>query len=193
MNEDTMKDIIRDAHALAESSAAEDLIRAGAETIARRLERLVAHGLYITPKAALDVVAGERPLDMMLKTPMSEGVKECGSEGVKKPVLIGNFSNKTAALSFSFLDGLDIQVTAREVRQGQWTIEGRSRGTCRIMASVFGGRGTARRYARFIRNGMVSRAMKLKHNQNRRAANPSNPSNPSNLSNLSNLKLTTNN
>ena len=107
------------------------------------------------------------------------------SEGVKKRGLAGNISNKTAALSFNFLDGLDIQVTAREVRQGLWTIEGRSRGTCRIMASVFGGRGTARRYAMFIRNGMVSRAMKLKHNPNRRAANLSNPSNASNLSNPS--------
>ena len=182
MNTDTIQDIIRDAHALAQSPAAEDLIRAGAETIARRLERLVEHGLYITPKKAVDAVAGERPLDKKLKTPMSEGVTECGSEGVKKPVLIGNFSNKTAALSFNFLDGLDIQVTAREVRQGQWTIEGRSRGTCRIMASAFGGRGTAMRYAKYIRNGMVSRAMKLRHNQNRRAANLSNPSNASNPS-----------
>ena len=85
MNEDTMKDIIRDAHSLAKAeNVTADIVRAGAETIARRLERLVAHGLYITPKAALDVVAGERPLDKMLKTPMSEGVEECGSEGVKK-------------------------------------------------------------------------------------------------------------
>ena len=63
MNNDTMEDIIRDAHALAESSAAEDLIRAGAETIARRLERLVAHGLYITPKKALDEILGNPPLN----------------------------------------------------------------------------------------------------------------------------------
>ena len=85
MNTDTIQDIIRDAHALAQWTGEADLIRSGAETIARRLERLVERGLYITPKAALDVVAGERPLDKMLKTPMSEGVKECGSEGVDSP------------------------------------------------------------------------------------------------------------
>ena len=105
------------------------------------------------------------------------------SEGVKKRGQVCDISNKTTALSFNFCDGLDIQVTAREVKQGLWTIEGRSRGMCRIMASVFGGRGTATRYARFIRNGMVSRAMKLKHNPNRRAANPSNASNLSNPKN----------
>ena len=60
---DTMDAIIRDAHALAQSPAAEDLIRAGAETIARRLERLVAHGLYITPKKALDEIMGNPPMD----------------------------------------------------------------------------------------------------------------------------------
>ena len=110
--------------------------------------------------------------------------KETNGEGdTKNRGLVGTISNKTTALSFSFLDGLDIQVTARKVRQGLWTIEGRSRGTCRIMASVFGGRGTARRYARFIRNGMVSRAKKLKHNPNRRAANLSNASNLSNPTN----------
>ena len=60
MNTDTMKDIIRDAHALAKSQLAEDLIRSGAELLARRLERLVARGLYITPK--VDVPPAAEPV-----------------------------------------------------------------------------------------------------------------------------------
>lgn len=64
MNEDTMKDIIRDAHALAQWTGEADLIRSGAETIARRLERLVERGLYITPKKAVDAVLGNPPMDV---------------------------------------------------------------------------------------------------------------------------------
>lgn len=45
MKEDTIQDIIRDAHALAQWTGDADLIQSGAETIARRLERLVKHGL----------------------------------------------------------------------------------------------------------------------------------------------------
>ena len=202
-----IQDIIRDAHALAQWTGAADLIRSGAETIARRLERLVERGLYITPKAALDVVAGERPLDKMLKTPMNEDTTEdiCPTlnqflnPGLKvdvppaaEPVspdapemkrggkLVGIVCNKSTTLCYCLTDNLDIQVTARETNQGTWAIEGRSRNEVRIVATVFGGRWTAKTYAQFIRNGMVRRAMK--HNPNRRAANPSNPSNASNPS-----------
>ncbi len=64
MNTDTIQDIIRDAHSLAKAeNVTADIVRAGAETIARRLERLVAHGLYITPKKAVDAVLGNPPLN----------------------------------------------------------------------------------------------------------------------------------
>lgn len=58
---DTMKKIIADAHSLAKSEVADDLVRAGVETIARRLERLAEGGLYITPKAAIDAVLANPP------------------------------------------------------------------------------------------------------------------------------------
>ena len=62
MNTDTIQDIIRDAHALAQRTGEADLICSGAETIARRLERLVAHGLYSTPKEAFAVALANPPL-----------------------------------------------------------------------------------------------------------------------------------
>ena len=95
MNTDTIQDIIRDAHALAQWPGEADLIRSGAGAIARRLEWLVSHGLYITPKAALDAVTANPP--------MSEGVKECGSEGVEKRGLVGIRYNDTSIIAPTLL------------------------------------------------------------------------------------------
>lgn len=60
MKEDTIKDIINDARDVAKDT--DGLSQLGIEDIVNRLEKLVEHGLYITPT--------------------SSGVKECGSEGV---------------------------------------------------------------------------------------------------------------
>ena len=51
MTKDTIHAIIKDAHELAKADAAPDITRAGAETIARRLERLVKHGFYVAPES----------------------------------------------------------------------------------------------------------------------------------------------
>lgn len=88
MNNDTMKDIINDVRDLA--SVSDAMTRLGLDGIANRLEQLVERGLYITPKAALDVVAGERPLDKMLKTPIDEeeNVPECMSRAEATRILM---------------------------------------------------------------------------------------------------------
>ena len=176
MNTDTMKDIIRDAHALAQSPAAEDLIRAGAETIARRLERLVERGLYITPKAALDAVTANPP--------MSEGVKECGSEGVEKRGLVGIRYNDTSIIAWNLADNTNIRIGARKAAERAWHIDGYVADSLRISGTVFGGKHATIRYVKFIRNGLTSRARRLKGlKAKRRAANLSNPSNASNPTN----------
>lgn len=73
MNEDALESIIEDAHKLAKADIAPDLVKSCVETIALRLERLVKNGLYVTPKAAMETVAGDRPLDAVLMNPPLEG------------------------------------------------------------------------------------------------------------------------
>lgn len=72
MTKDTIHAIIKDAHELAKADAAPDITRAGAETIARRLERLVKHGFYVAPESinkfareevAADVPPADAPID----------------------------------------------------------------------------------------------------------------------------------
>ena len=89
MNEDTMKEIINDVKDLA-STRKNPMTRLALDGIASRLEKLVADGLYITPKAAVDVVAGERPLDKMLKTTFAEeeDVPECMSRAEGTRILM---------------------------------------------------------------------------------------------------------
>ena len=60
MTNDNIKDIINDARDLAK--AADTMTGLGIEGIAKRLEQLVERGLYVTPKAALDVVTANPPL-----------------------------------------------------------------------------------------------------------------------------------
>ena len=52
MKEDTIKDIINDAHDLATADVSGSLLRFGIEGIATRLEQLVKDGFYVTPEAA---------------------------------------------------------------------------------------------------------------------------------------------
>lgn len=154
MNTDTIQDIIRDAHALAQWPGEADLIRSGAGNIARRLEWLVSHGLYITPKKALDAVTANPP--------MSEGVKECGSEGVEKRGLVGIRYNDTSIIAWNLSDNTNIRIGARKVTERAWHIDGYVADSLRIFATVFGGKHATIRYVRFIRNGLISRALRLK-------------------------------
>lgn len=84
--------------------------------------------------------------------------------------LVGIISNKRNVLAWSYEDGLCVRVMAHELKPELWQLRLESGGSLRMLATVFGGRGTANRLCSYVRNGMVSRAMKLKHNPNRRAA-----------------------
>ncbi len=61
MNEDNIKEIINDVKDLA-ATRKNPMTRLALEGIANRLEALVERGLYVTPKAALDVVTANPPL-----------------------------------------------------------------------------------------------------------------------------------
>lgn len=116
----------------------------------------------------------ENPITQPLNLPGGfDGTANDGEGDTKNRGLVGIRCNATAIVAWSLTDNINIRVDARKVAERAWYIDGYTAGTLRISATVFGGRGTAKTYARFIRNGMVSRAMKLKHNPNRRAANPS--------------------
>ena len=154
MNTDTMKDIIRDAHALAKSQLAEDLIRSGAEIIARRLERLVARGLNITPKKALDEILGNPPMN-----PPAEDAEDAE----EKRGLVGVRHNDLSIVAWNLTENKNIRVTARKVSERAWHIDGYVADTLRISATVFGGKWATLRYAKFIRNGLMSRGMRRKH------------------------------
>ncbi len=61
MTEDNIKEIINDVKDLA-ATRENPMTRLALEGIANRLEALVERGLYVTPKAALDVVTANPPL-----------------------------------------------------------------------------------------------------------------------------------
>lgn len=111
-----------------------------------------------------------------------------GEGDKKKRGLVGIRYNATAIVAWNLCDNKNIRVDARKVSERAWHIDGYVADKLRITATVFGGKHATIRYVKSIRNGLTSRAMRLKHNHNRRAANPSNPSNPSNLSNPTNPK-----
>lgn len=146
MNEDTMKEIINDVKDLA-STRENPMTRLALDGIANRLEQLVERGLYITPKAALDVVAANPPM----------------SEGVKKRGLVGIRFNDMSIVAWNLSDNKNIRVTARKINDHCWHVDGYAADTLRISATVFGGKHETLRYVRFIRNGLMSRVMRRKH------------------------------
>ena len=94
-------------------------------------------------------------------------------EGVKKRGLVGCRHNDTSIVAWNLADNKNIRVDARKVAERAWHIDGYAAGTLRISGTVFGGKHATLRYAKFIRNGLMSRVMRRKHT----AANPSNPTN----------------
>ena len=167
MNTDTIQDIIRDAHALAKAeNVTTDIVRAGAETIARRLERLVAHGLYITPKASLEMLKSSA--DSSTPQPFNFSTGE--GEEVKKRGLVGIRYNDTSIIAWNLADNKNIRVTASKLNERCWHIDGYVADSLRISGTVFGGKHATLRYVKFIRNGLMARVMRRKHA--RRAANP---------------------
>ena len=92
----------------------------------------------------------------------AESAEPESPETPKEHGLVGVRSNDTAAMAWSMTDGLEVLCQARRIKDGVWHLEGRSSGRLYIDATVFGGKCRTVRYMRFIRNGMVSRAMRHK-------------------------------
>ena len=64
-------------------------------------------------------------------------------------------------IAWNFQD-IHVVCDAKKLGENQWSITGRANGIDRIYAIVTGGRWTANCYLRAIRNGMTSRARRLK-------------------------------
>ena len=82
------------------------------------------------------------------------------TEGKEKRGLVGKRVSDTAALAWGMADRLEVLCQARKIKDGVWHLEGRSRGRLYIDATVFGGKWRTVRYMKFLRNGMVSMAMR---------------------------------
>ena len=90
----------------------------------------------------------------------AESAEPESPETPKKHGLVGERCNDTAAIAWSLTNGLEVLCQARKVKDGVWSLEGRTHGMLHISATVFGGKCRTVRYMKFIRNGMVSRAMR---------------------------------
>ena len=90
----------------------------------------------------------------------AESAEPESPETPKKLGLVGVRVAETAALAWGMTHGLEVCCQARRITDGVWHLEGRSRGRLYIDATVFGGKWRTVRYMEFLRNGMVSRAMR---------------------------------
>ncbi len=113
---------------------------------------------YHTPPEALDAVMGNPPFDSALGTgalpsavPLDPSARH----------MIGIHSTPSAMIAWNF-QGIHVVCDARKIGEDQWSITGRANGIDRIYAIVTGGRSTANCYLKAIRNGMTSRACRLK-------------------------------
>lgn len=91
--------------------------------------------------------------------------------------LVGTRSTANAVISWNLTDGLNVVVTARPIiKERVWALECRSASEVRLLATIMGGRMTARAMARKVVNGMTSHAMKIRKNHARRVrrAEPAN-------------------
>lgn len=82
---------------------------------------------------------------------------------------IGVIAGKGKVVCYAIDADFAVIVTARTTDGRTWMFKGIKNDRTAIMGTILGGRDTAKRYCRFIRNGTVSRLMKLKQNHARRA------------------------
>jgi len=87
----------------------------------------------------------------------------------KRPGLVGVRSTANGIIAWNLLDGLNVVVTARPIiKERAWSLECRSAGEVKLIATIMGGRMTAQAMARKVVDGMTSRAKTLKKNHARR-------------------------
>ena len=82
---------------------------------------------------------------------------------------IGNFAGGGKVVSYAIDENFAVTVTARTNDGRIWMFNGIKNGETAIMGTILGGKATAMRYCKFIRNGVMSRLMKIKQNHARRA------------------------
>lgn len=152
------------------------------KVVARAADKLVTMALGLRNgdlMSATDIASAlddrAEQLRGLLKATSERRVEESPAESAepespetpKKRGLVGVRYNDTSAMAYSYANNLEVLCQARKVKDGGWSIEGRSFGSLKISATVFGGKWMAIRLMRFIRNGLVSRAMRHKKNPNR--------------------------
>lgn len=71
---------------------------------------------------------------------------------------VGNIVTADTIMSYSCTHGKTICVSARKNTESLWDFEGVINGELVIRGEIYGGKWKAARYAKFIRNGLLSRA-----------------------------------
>ena len=148
MSNDTIKDIINDLRDLA-AMRKNPMTRLALEGIANRLQALLGkHGEQENQEIA---------------APASPDLHA-------KKGLVGIISNERSILAWNYKDNLAIRVTGTKMGEDAWEINAR-RGDQLVFGGLsHGGKWQADTLVKFLRNGMVSRAMKVRKNHENRKA-----------------------
>ena len=73
---------------------------------------------------------------------------------------VGNIVTADTILSYSLTHGKTVCVSARKNTESLWEFEGVANGELVIRGEIIGGKWKAAQYAKFIRNGLLSRMNK---------------------------------
>lgn len=73
---------------------------------------------------------------------------------------VGNIVTADTILSYSLTQGKTVCVSARKNGESLWVFDGVANGELVIRGDIYGGKWKAAKYAKFIRNGLLSRMNK---------------------------------
>lgn len=71
-------------------------------------------------------------------------------------------------MSLAVMDNIAVFVVAREEEQEEWRFIASKNGEAVMEGTIHGGKNAAARYVKFVRNGVMSRAQKVRRNHQRR-------------------------
>lgn len=112
----------------------------------------------------------ERQTELANQDGETRGAELSTPANSKRPGLVGVRSTANGIIAYNLLDELNIVVTARPIiKERAWSLECRSAGEVKLIATIMGGRMTAQAMARKVVDAMTSRAKTLKKNHARRA------------------------
>lgn len=124
----------------------------------------------LDPNAPEMARGGERLAGTARPTGMTpEGDSSAEAQSRREKKAIGNFAGAGKVVSYAIDENFAVTVTARMADSRTWSFRGIKNGETVILGSIRGGGATAEKYCQFIRNGIVSRLMKIKQNHARRA------------------------